>query len=210
MLGQVLGIDAHPGVLHVNDHPLAVRGRVGADWRVPPSSMAWMALMKRLRKTCCRLLLFAADGGRSAGRSCSTLMPDRVNWLRTSFKVSWMTVADGQRLKFRVLGAGEIQEAFDDLRGPVGLHQDVLDQPHGLFLGQLPKILLQGLGGEDDVIDGVVQFVGDPRGQGAHRGNLPGLHQLLLMHLQLVDHAVEGPEQGEEFLRRGFAARGAG
>ena len=49
--------------------------------------------------------------------------------------------------------------------------------------------------------------MGDPRGQGAHRSNFPGLHQLLLMHLQLVNHAVEGPEQGEEFLRRGWWLR---
>ena len=121
-----------------------------------------------------------------------------------------MTVPMDSGFKFRVLGPGEIQETLDDLRGPLGLDQDILDQPHGLLLGQVPKILLQGLGGEHDVIDGVVQLMGDPRGQGAHRGNFPGLHQLLLMLLQLVNHAVEGPEQGKEFLRRGFAARGAG
>ena len=116
----------------------------------------------------------------------------------------------GSGFKFRVLGPGEIQQAFDDLRGPLGLDQDILDQPHRLLLGQVLKILLQGLRGEHDIIDGIVQLMGDARGQGAHRGNFSGLHQLVLMLLQLVNHPVEGPEQGEEFLRRGSPARRRG
>ena len=52
--------------------------------------------------------------------------------------------------------------------------------------------------------------MGDSRGQGPHRGDLPGLHQLLLVHLQFVNHPVEGPEERKEFLRPGFRIRERG
>ena len=50
----------------------------------------------------------------------------------------------------------------------------------------------------------------DARGEGAHRGDLPRLHQLFLMHLQFVGHPIEGPEQGREFFRGGLRLRNRG
>ena len=61
-LGEVPRVDAHPGVRHVNDHPLAVGRRVGADLEGAPVQHGLDGVDEQIEKDLLQAFLFAPDG----------------------------------------------------------------------------------------------------------------------------------------------------
>ena len=67
------------------------------------------------------------------------------------------------------------------------------------FRVAFPEFLDQDLGRTGDVAQRVVEFVGDPRGQGAQGRHFFPLDQLLGFLVELPDHFVQHRDQGMDF-----------
>ena len=101
---------------------------------------------------------------------------------------------------FGVAGPRELKQIFNDFTGTVGL-------VHGLLvkLLTLPGIHLfavfdQRLQGQRQIVDRIVDLMGDACGQGADGDDFAGLNQLLLALFKFGHHAVDGRYQMVDFV----------
>ena len=114
---------------------------------------------------------------------------------------------DVQWLHFRRLGSGEIQQIANDLAGSFGLVHDVIQDLFDFILFHRVKLLDQGVGGQGNVIERIIDFMGNPRGKGPDRGHLLGLNQLLLFLFEGLHHLVKIIDQSGDFIGRGLGCR---
>ena len=179
-LRQMLRLDARAGVGHGNADVIPGHGTAGATrWpgvslrarmrMIPPSGMAWTALMTRFCTTWPIWPLSASAGQRSAGKSYShfTREPCRAN---SATSRDDLRQPDRGADRIAALGEGEqlLGQVPRPQGGPLGLPQVVLD------LGQLPGVE-QGQGDvAHDHRQDVVEVVGDAAGEDADRFQLRG------------------------------------
>ena len=99
-----------------------------------------------------------------------------------------------------VLLPGEIQKVGDDLFAPEGL----LDDHFQVFPPAIvfTRFLIQGIGKEQNASQGVIDFMGDARGELAHGSQLLFVKQFLLGAVNGFGHLIEGPAQDGQFSTR--------
>ena len=112
---------------------------MGADLEGAPVQHGLDGVDEQIEKDLLQAFLFAPDGRQVGGKILFHIDARQGQLVAHQLQGILDDRGDGQRFKFRALGPGEIQETLDDLRGPLGLGQDILDQPHGLFLGQVAE-----------------------------------------------------------------------
>jgi len=106
----------------------------------------------------------------------------------------------------------EVQQVAHRAARPLDLMDDVLEHLALLLVRVAVEALHQGLGIEADVVEGVVQLVGDARRQGAHGRHPAGAGQLRLPVLEPGQHPVDRDGQIREPVKKpvGFRLRASG
>ena len=99
-----------------------------------------------------------------------------------------------------LLGLGEVEQVVDDLLDPFRFLVDLAHEIEPLLFGQLLVQLVVGLGDHGDVVDRVVELVGDAGHEHAHRRQLLGLDHLFLALLELLGHGVDGLDHRAELI----------
>ena len=109
-------------------------------------------------------------------------------------------VPDRHRLRFDFALPGEIQQVPDDPSRPLRLPRQIPDHVQPFLIVQAVVILFQHSGRKRDVVQRVIQLVGDPRRQRAHGTQLVGLDEQIVAALQFFHHVVQGNGQVRELI----------
>ena len=149
---QILRGDAATGVRHLHLEPVPVFREKGLDGQGAPVFHGLDGVDEQIEKDLLEALGIPVHQGQVPGQVFSKVNARESHLILHQLQGILNDIGQGDFLKFRLLRAGKIQEISDDIRGPAGLHQDVLDHLQGFVLAKVGELLLEGLAGEHDVV----------------------------------------------------------
>ena len=111
---------------------------------VPPAAIASLALRNKLRKTCCSLPELPRIGGRLCFERSFQLNLGDTELVFQQLQRFFDHVVQIKSRELRRTGAGKIQQAIDDFRGPESLLRDLVQQRRHSLIS--PHLFGQHLG----------------------------------------------------------------